>query len=190
MDGPPSRTPKRLQSPLRPGSKPMKIAVIACVLLVASPRIGVAQDTNPVPAIDATLDAFHRAASVADGAHYFALFSRDGVFIGTDASERWTVAQFRAYAEPYFSKGRGWTYVPRVRHVVVADLPCRCVAAFDEILDNSNYGTTRGTGTVVLENGSWKIAQYALTIPVPNDLARDVVSRIRAFDSTKAVPRP
>ena len=42
------------------------------------------------------------------------------VFIGTDASERWSVDQFRAFAEPYFSKGTGWTYVPRDRHIVVA----------------------------------------------------------------------
>lgn len=163
---------------------------LVCAAMAFGPRIGAAQDSDPVPAINATLDAFHHAASVADGTHYFALFARDGVFIGTDAAERWTVPEFRAYAEPYFSKGRGWTYVPRIRHVVIADLPCRCVASFDELLDNSNYGTTRGTGTVVLENGTWKIAQYALTIPVPNDLARGIASQIKTFEQAQPTRKP
>ena len=158
--------------------------LIASLLAVISacPLAAVAQSSDPVPAINATLDAFHHAASIADGAHYFALFAANGVFIGTDASERWTVQQFRAYAEPYFSKGRGWTYVPRARHVVMADIPCHCVASFDEMLDNSSYGTTRGTGMLVLEAGSWKIAQYSLSIPIPNDLAPTIATRIKAFE--------
>ncbi|MDQ2890892.1 MAG: nuclear transport factor 2 family protein [Gemmatimonadota bacterium] len=155
----------------------------ACAALI--PAVSRAQAPDPVAAINATLDAFHRAASKADGATYFGLFARNGVFIGTDASERWTVEQFRAYADPHFSKGQGWTYVPRSRRVVIADIPCRCAATFDEILDSSAYGTTRGTGTLVLENGEWKIAQYALTIPVPNDLARKIVAEIR--ESTNPV---
>ena len=165
-------------------------ACIACAAVALVPQMGVAQDSDPVPAINATLDAFHHAASIADGAHYFALFARGGVFIGTDAGERWTVPEFRAYAEPYFSKGRGWTYTPRSRHVVLADLPCRCVASFDELLDNANYGTTRGTGALVLEDGSWKIAQYALTIPIPNDLARDVAARIKLFEQARPAAKP
>jgi hypothetical protein len=38
------------------------------------------------------------------------MFAPDGIFIGTDATERWTVAEFKAYAKPHFDKGRGWTY--------------------------------------------------------------------------------
>ncbi len=168
----------------------MRILIAACLLAV-SPSFAFAQVTapasamnaeDPVAAINAALDAFNHAASVADGPRYFGLLAKDAVFIGTDASERWTVPQFRAYAEPHFAKGNGWTYIPRTRHVVIADIPCKCVATFDEILDNKSYGTTRGTGTVVFEGGSWKIQQYALTIPIPNDLARTIVPRIQAFE--------
>ncbi len=171
----------------------MRILIAACVLAV-SPSFASAQITapvsamsaaDPVAAINATLDAFNHAASVADGPRYFGLLAKDAVFIGTDASERWTVPEFRAYAEPYFAKGHGWTYIPRTRHVVIADIPCKCVATFDETLDNASYGTTRGTGTLVLEGGSWKIEQYALTIPIPNDLARTIVPQIQAFEKTK-----
>ena len=93
-----------------------------------------------------------------------------------------TVEEFRAYAHPYFEQGRGWTYVLRegTRHVDFD--PTGTVAWFDEILDNANYGETRGTGVMRLIDGSWKIAKYHLTIPVPNALADTVVEMIRGLD--------
>jgi hypothetical protein len=127
--------------------------------------------------VEATLDRFHRAASNSDGAAYFALFAPEAVFIGTDATERWTVDQFKAYAMPYFAKGRGWTYVPRVRHVQFS--PKGDVAWFDEILDNKALGVCRGSGVLRKAGGTWLICQYHLTIPVPNALAGEVVKLIR-----------
>ena len=70
--------------------------------------------------IEAVLDSFHEAASKADGDLYFSLFSDEAIFMGTDAAERWTVDEFKAFAEPYFSQGRGWTYTTTERHVYVA----------------------------------------------------------------------
>jgi hypothetical protein len=32
---------------------------------------------------------------------------------------------------------------------------------------------------------AWKVAQYNLTVPVPNELARDLVARIRALDGDR-----
>ena len=83
----------------------------------------------------------------------------------------------------YFSKGKGWTYFPRERHITLADVPCGCVAWFDELLDSESYGTSRGTGVLVKQNGKWKISQYALTFPIPNDLAKGMTEQIRAFES-------
>ena len=45
---------------------------------------------NGEQAIQQVLDDFHDAASKADEERYFALFLPDGVFLGTDAAERWT----------------------------------------------------------------------------------------------------
>lgn len=128
-------------------------------------------------AVESVLDAFHQAASDADGATYFGLFHPDGVFLGTDATERWTVDEFRAYAEPYFAAGRGWTYVPVERHVSIS--PDGDVAWFDERLMNDGLGETRGSGVLVQVGGQWKVAQYNLTIPIPNSLAGEFVQRIR-----------
>jgi hypothetical protein len=128
--------------------------------------------------VNALLDAFHRAASNGKFDEYFGMFAPDGIFIGTDATERWTVGEFKAYAKPHFDKGQGWTYVVVQRHVNVADDDRH--ASFDELLDNAALGRCRGTGIVRRVGGAWKIEQYHLTIPVPNALADDVVKRIRA----------
>lgn len=128
-------------------------------------------------AVSRTLDRFHAAAADAAGDRYFALFAEDAVFIGTDPGERWSLAEFRDYALPYFERGRGWTYVPTQRHVRVSD--DGDTAWFDEMLRNEGLGVTRGTGVLVREDGGWKVAQYHLTIPVPNELAGPVVEMIR-----------
>ena len=159
----------------------MRLLTVMLISL-AAPAFAGAQDARSVASIDSTLDQLHDAASKADGKRYFSLFTDDAVYIGTDANERWTLQQFRAFAEPYFNKGTGWTYKPRSRHVVIADIPCKCVAWFDELLDSESYGTSRGTGVLVKRNGTWKISQYALTFPIPNDLAKGMTAEIRAFE--------
>lgn len=163
---------------------PMRRSLLALLILV-SPISLAAQNTASVKAINSTLDQLHDAASKADGSRYFKLFTDDAFYIGTDAAERWSIKEFRAFAEPYFAKGTGWTYKPRSRHVTVADIPCHCVAWFDELLDSESYGTSRGTGVIILKNGTWKISQYALTFPIPNDLAKGMTTEIKAFEATK-----
>ena len=127
--------------------------------------------------IDRTIDSFHAAASRADEAGYFRLMSPDFVFLGTDATERWDAASFRAYAHPHFAEGKGWTFTPRERHVVIE--PEGDTAWFDELLDSSSYGVCRGSGVVRRIGGEWKIAQYNLSIAIPNELAKEFVGRIR-----------
>jgi len=144
-----------------------------------------AQQPQAVSQVEATLNEFHNAASKADARRYFSLLTQDAIYIGTDAGERWTLEEFRAFAEPYFNKGRGWTYTPRERHVTIADIPCQCVAWFDELLDNEGYGTSRGTGVLLKQDGKWKISQYALTFPIPNDLAKGMTEQIKAFEAKK-----
>jgi hypothetical protein len=157
--------------------------LILMLALLATPAMALEPLPQPEQYISDTLDAVHDAASKADGARYFALYAKNAVYIGTDAAERWTLAEFRAFAEPYFAKGKGWTYKARERHIVLTDNPCHCIAWFDELLDSESYGTSRGTGVLVLEDGRWKVAQYALTFPIPNDLAKGMTAEIRAFEA-------
>lgn len=128
--------------------------------------------------VERTLDAFHAAAARADLEDTFAQLATDARFLGTDAREHWDVVQFRAYCEPYFARGRGWTYRPRDRWIAFdARLE---VAWFDERLDNEAYGELRGTGALRREQGHWRIAHYSMSFPVPNELTRELVERIRA----------
>ena len=156
----------------------MTAIVCSVVLLLASPNT-----TGPADevVIGRTLDDFHQAAAAADEARYFSHLAPDGVFLGTDPGERWTAADFRAYAHPHFAAGKGWTYVPRVRHVTVKG----DIAWFDEIVDNAKYGACRGTGVLERTGGEWKIALYSLTFLVPNDLAEKLTGEIRAAAGAK-----
>jgi len=65
------------------------------------------------------LDDLHDAAARADEERYFAHFARGGVFLGTDATERWDVAAFRAYAHPHFARGKAWSLRGVRRNVAV-----------------------------------------------------------------------
>lgn len=128
-------------------------------------------------AVSRTLDSFHDAAAVGDEARYFAIFPDDAVFLGTDATERWTGKQFRDFAMRYFERPSAWIYVPLSRNVTLsADGK---LAWFDEVLDNAGYGECRGSGVLARRAGRWVLRQYNLTVPVPNDLMADVARQIR-----------
>lgn len=118
------------------------------------------------------LDLWHLAAARADEAQYFSLMTPDAVFLGTDGTERWTKEAFRAFAHPYFDKGKAWSFRPRDRHV--AFNAERTVAWFDEALDTPNLGPARGSGVLVKQGKTWRIAQYNLSVPIPNALMKQV----------------
>lgn len=130
------------------------------------------------------LDDFHDAAANGDEDRYFAMLPDDAVFLGTDATECWSGAEFRAFAMPYFKAASAWTYVPFARHVTIA--PDGQLAWFHEALDNEAYGECRGSGVLQRRDGQWVLRQYNLTIPVPNEIAGSVVARIRAFAAGRA----
>ncbi len=156
----------------------MSLRILLLFLFALVTATASAQDETLSAAME-VLDDFHRAASEADAERYFGHFAEDAIFLGTDITERWTVTEFRDYAMPAFNEGRGWTYVPKTRHPYLST--DGKTAWFDEILVNERFGDTRGSGVLVLEGGVWKIAQYHLTVPVPNDLLMDVVGMIEAW---------
>ncbi len=135
--------------------------------------------------IDTVLNHLHQYAANADGDAYFALYSDDAIFLGTDVTERWTKAAFQAYAAPIFAKGRGWVYIPRGRHITLS--PMRNMAWFDEVLDSQSYGTSRGSGVLVRTREGWKISQYNLTFPIPNDLADAMTRKIMDYEKAAKV---
>ena len=163
----------------RPRRRPAPAAVLALLVASLPAAAPLAGQGDAPDEVSAVLDALHEAASEADFDRYFGLYAAEAVFLGTDATERWTREEFMDYARPHFDAGTGWTYRMLERHVSIA--PGGRTAWFDERLDNDGLGETRGSGVLVMEDGSWKIAQYNLTIPIPNEVAGDVVRTIRAL---------
>ncbi len=134
-------------------------------------------------AVTSTLDALHLYAHEADGKKYFSLYTDDAVFMGTDATERWPIPEFKIYANARFNSGKGWTYTPTSRHIYFNEN--RDTAWFDETVVNAKYGECRGTGVLEKIGGVWKISHYNLTVPVPNDLLVAVVEMIKEQEKGK-----
>lgn len=157
------------------------IAALGLGLFGCRPGAPLPADASPSPtvvAVDAevarVLDDWHDAAARADEERYFAHLAETAVFIGTDATERWTVPQFRAYAHPHFAEGKAWTMRATRRHISVAGSPRPSggsIAWFDEELESMSLGVARGSGVLVRDEktGVWKIVQYNLSVPIPND---------------------
>jgi ketosteroid isomerase-like protein len=158
------------------------IGLLAMSLLAAcgggppAPKVPSDEKTSRAE-IDKTVDGWHAAAARNEESHYFSFFAPTAVYLGTDATERWTLEEFRRFAHPHFDKGKAWAFKPTRRTIVVA--PSGDVAWFDEDLESKNLGPLRGTG-VVLKTGSdekWKIVHYSLAVTVPNE-QMDAVKRL------------
>lgn len=183
-----------------PSSRVVPVAVFALALAPSLfGVVGCAPPTSPPVAqvrahspevaertIVALLDGWHDAAARADESAYFSALASDAVFMGTDATERWSKDAFRAYAHPHFAKGKAWAFRAVRRSVRVST--AGDVAWFDEDLETANLGPARGSGVVVLRDGAYKIAYYNLSIPIPN--ARfSSVKRLLADDPLAAPAR-
>ena len=154
------------------------IIALLTVLLTAfgcSRTGGTAMDEK---AVSRVLDAWHQAAAEAEYERYFSHFSSDSaIFMGTDATERWTAGEFKEWAKPYFESGDAWNFSPEERHIYFSDNGN--TAWFDESLDTPNLGPARGSGVMVKQNDSWRIAHYNLSIPIPNAIVDTVVRQVR-----------
>ena len=146
-------------------------------LVLISINLSTAEDHKNAE-INALLDGLHQDAHEGNFQSYFDRYTSDAIFLGTDKTERWSVEEFKAYAEPAFADGNGWTYSVVERNWEgVGD-----TRWFDEILFNEKLGHCRGTGVVQLIEGEWKILHYALTMLVPNEIASEVGAQTQEAD--------
>lgn len=126
------------------------------------------------------LNDWHKAAAEADFDAYFNLMTKDGVFIGTDATENWQNQAFREFSKPYFDAGKAWSFTAMERTIYVNDTDD--FAWFDELLD-TQMKICRGSGVLRKENGAWKIVHYVLSIAVPNENVAALVELKKEKDS-------
>ena len=129
--------------------------------------------------INKVLDNLHKYASEANGEKYFQLFNDQAVFHGTDLNERWSIDEFKKYAQNRFDTGTGWTYKSLERNIFINS--SNTTAWFDEILINEKYGKFRGTGVLSKVDDMWKIDQYNLLLPIPNDLLLKYTKEVKEY---------
>jgi len=154
------------------------IVLLAAGILVCSCSQTLENENPSAEAVQTVLDDWHDAAEDADFDRYFDHFASDSaIFMGTDATERWTIAEFRPWAKPYFDRGEAWNFTPVERHVYFSENGK--TAWFDESLDTPNLGPARGSGVLRKQDSEWRITHYNLSIPIPNAIADTVVKQVK-----------
>jgi len=138
-----------------------------------------ATDTRPIgnrdeAEVNYMLDRMHKSAASGRLDLYIGCFHDGALFVGTDPSEHWDIDAFTDFCRTAFAKGSNWTYEPFDRTVhVVGD-----VAWFIERLRHAQYGELRGSGVLTKVGSVWRIAQYVLSLPIPNNIFDHVVRQI------------
>ncbi len=125
--------------------------------------------------INNLLDAWHRSAAVADEDIFFGSMTADAIYLGTDASEKWLRDELKAWSEKYFARESAWNFKPKKREVYFSKN--KQTAWFDELLDTW-MGDCRGSGVLRKEKGEWKLAQYNLSMMIPNDQVNGIIKLI------------
>ncbi len=146
------------------------------VFFIAICSVGFAQEKAN---IDKVVSAWHKAASDANFEQYFGLMTDDAIFIGTDATENWTNEEFKAFAKPYFDRGKAWSFTHLERNIFIKKEAN--IAWFDELLD-TQMGICRGSGVLQKTSDGWKIQHYVLSIAIPNDNVTEITALKKKFD--------
>lgn len=127
-------------------------------------------------AVNVLMDAWHHAAAVADEDSFFGSMAADGIYLGTDATERWLRDEMKDWSAKYFEKDSAWAFVPHDRHIYFSRNGN--LAWFDELLDTW-MGTCRGSGVLQKQTDGWKIKQYNLAVTVPNDAINGFIELVK-----------
>ncbi len=130
--------------------------------------------------IEAVIQKWHKAAADANFEAYFDLMTNDAIFIGTDPTENWTCDDFKAFAKPYFDKGKAWSFTGLERNIFIENESK--LVWFDELLD-TQMGICRGSGVLQKTANGWKIKHYVLSIAIPNKNVKEITSLKEKFDT-------
>jgi hypothetical protein len=148
-----------------------KAILLFSILLLGSKSFSQNTDSDKKK-INTVLDSWHKAAANAEFDNYFSYMTSNGVFIGTDATENWQLNAFKTFSKPYFDKGKAWNFTSLRRNIYFDK--SQNTAWFDELLD-TQMKICRGSGVLIKEGKNWKIAQYVLSMTIPNDHTDEVV---------------
>lgn len=160
----------------------MRLGLLFCAAVVLSAQAPAGK------AVTAVLEDWHLAAAQADEPRYFSHLAEGAVFLGTDATERWTKVAFQTWAHPHFQRGKAWSFHATRRAIRFSR--DGHTAWFDEDLATPKLGPCRGSGVLALDKGHWRIQQYNLSVPIPNALMDAVKAQIEALPKTVGSAAP
>jgi hypothetical protein len=173
----------------------MRAAIHSLVLAGALLCAGAAQAADASPAltkqlneqVNAFVDSWHDDAAHARMA-YFDKMAADGVYIGTDRGELWQRDAFKAWAKRFFERGKAWSF-HATRRNVYASADGNTIW-FDELLDTPNMGHCMASGVIRKTAKGFEIVHYQLSMAVPNEVAGQVSSLVKAAEEKAAKPKP
>lgn len=120
--------------------------------------------------VEKVLTDWHQASATADADGFFGAMTEDGIYLGTDASERWLRDELKEWSKSAFKRDTAWAFTASKRKIYFSEN--QKIAWFEEMLD-TGMGTCRASGVLSKVDGLWKIKHYDLSIMVPNDLIND-----------------
>lgn len=136
-------------------------------------RNGCQREPNTdLPAIHKLMDDWHHAAAVADEDKFFGSMTPDGIYLGTDASERWLRDEMKEWSAKYFAKETAWAFTAHDRQVYFSQNGQ--MAWFEELLDTW-MGPCRGSGVLQKTSEGWKIKHYNLAVAVSNEVVNEYI---------------
>lgn len=133
------------------------------------------EDRNLSQEIHDFMNQWHKAAATADEDLFFGSMTIDGIYIGTDASERWLRDEMKEWAKKYFERDTAWDFTTTERDVYWSK--DEQTAWFEESLDTW-MGICRASGVLIMTEEGWKITHYHLSVTVPNELVQDFIKLV------------
>ena len=155
----------------------MKRLLLACCLLFS--MITAHADPHLKRRVDTFVDRWHDDAAHARMS-YFDKIAKDGIYIGTDKTERWRRDEFKAWARPYFKRKSAWVFKAIKRHVYASE--DGSMVWFDELLD-TQMGVCQASGVMRRKGDSFEIVHYQLSMAVPNEVGGQVTRLIKDFEA-------
>ena len=144
---------------------------------IATPSAGRVETTEE--RLNKFLNEWHDDASNSRQA-YFDKIAPEGIYIGTDKTERWNREEFRTWAAEYFAKPSAWAFTPLHRNVIIAT--DGRIAWFDEQL-SSGMGVLQASGVLRIEGEVPTILHYHLSLTIPNGLVGEITKLIQGADA-------
>jgi len=121
------------------------------------------------------MDSWHKAAASADEEVFFGSMTKDGIYLGTDKTEKWTRDEMAVWAKEYFERESAWSFTATSRDIYFSE--DGKVAWLNEKLDTW-MGVCKGTAVLELTNEGWKIALYDLSVTIDNDKIQKFIELI------------